>query len=110
MHCVCERLEQLFWSLCSLRGNDVIRQFFKHVYYVLNYMYLYISQRSIAYTIAWSKSFGTVWVYHVIMHLQAIYSEVCHARVGAGFFKWWISGPPPLFKGARVTEQETEFF
>lgn len=50
-------------------------------------MYLYISQRSIAYTIAWSNSFGVIWVYHVIMYLGPVYSKFWCAYVVAFHFK-----------------------
>lgn len=78
------------------------------MYYVLNYMYLYISQRSTAYTIAWSNSFGAIRVYHVIMYLRPVYSIFCCAYVVAFYFylRWILR----LIRGAILTALETADF
>lgn len=71
-------------------------------------MYLYISQRSIAYTIAWSNSFGAISVYHVIMYLRPVYSKFCCAYVLAFYFylRWILR----LVRGATLTALETAGF
>lgn len=71
-------------------------------------MYLYISQRSIAYTIAWSNSFGAIWVYHVIMYLRPVYSKFCCAYI-VGFY-FYLRLILRLVRGAMLTATETAGF
>lgn len=78
------------------------------MYYVLNYMYLYISQRSIAYTIARSNSFGAIWVWHVTMYLRLIYSKFCCAYIVAFYFYLRLISRP--VKSAALTDLETAGF
>lgn len=78
------------------------------MYYVLNYMYLYISQRSIAYTMARSNSFGAIWVWHATMYLRLIYSTFCCACIVTFYF--YLRLISRLVKGAALTDLETAGF